>query len=528
MTRIAIRGAASVLWCSLAVWPSASLSVAAREPAAPRIAVTVDPRVELMCIIFRLAGSPEYNQGRVPSYVQDVDSHFGKFRDHPVVALARKLGETQEIGYDAVMGIAVHVTDAFSLQEAVPLSPQPNSLDPRWTPESAREFLALARQFVVDTRFKEFLDQHQPLYQVGIQRMQQTLDKYAHLEWFEKFFGPRQSADFHVVLGLLNGGGSYGVHLTKPDGREELYCIIGVWMVDFQGQPAFSASFVPTIVHEFTHSYTNAFVDQFAKELQGPGEKIYPFVADEMQRQAYAGWKTLMYESLNRACVLRYVLATEGPAATQRAAAREKSRGFYWVPDLAELLGEYDAQPRRYVDLTQFSPKIIAFFNDYAKEADTKLGALKAEKEKRLWPKIVAFFERCARDADTKSAALQADKERQLQEWRDKGPKIVTMVPANGAEDVDPNLRAIVVTFDRPMRDRSWAVVTFSEDQFPKIAGPASYNATRKVFTAPVELQGGKEYVFGLNAERFLGFYSEEGIPLAPVVVRFRTRPATK
>ncbi len=41
-------------------------------------------------------------------------------------------------------------------------------------------------------------------------------------------------------------------------------------------------------------------------------------------------------------------------------------------------------------------------------------------------------------------------------------------------------------------------------------------------------LQPEKEYVFGLNAERFPGFQSEEGIALAPVVVRFKTKAADK
>jgi hypothetical protein len=39
----------------------------------------------------------------------------------------------------------------------------------------------------------------------------------------------------------------------------------------------------------------------------------------------------------------------------------------------------------------------------------------------------------------------------------------------------------------------------------------------------PVGLETGKEYFFGLNAEGYLGFQSQEGIPLAPVVVRFKT-----
>ncbi len=35
-----------------------------------------------------------------------------------------------------------------------------------------------------------------------------------------------------------------------------------------------------------------------------------------------------------------------------------------------------------------------------------------------------------------------------------------------------------------------------------------------------------KHYCFGLNTEQYLDFHSEEGIPLAPVVVRFKTRRA--
>jgi hypothetical protein len=38
------------------------------QPAqSPAIEVRVDPRVELLSIVFRLAGNPEYSQGRVAS-----------------------------------------------------------------------------------------------------------------------------------------------------------------------------------------------------------------------------------------------------------------------------------------------------------------------------------------------------------------------------------------------------------------------------------------------------------------------------
>ena len=41
-----------------------------------KIDVRVDPRVELMSIIFRLAGHPEYNTAPNYPYLADVEAHF--------------------------------------------------------------------------------------------------------------------------------------------------------------------------------------------------------------------------------------------------------------------------------------------------------------------------------------------------------------------------------------------------------------------------------------------------------------------
>ena len=64
---------------------------AASRPAGERIQVAVDPRVELLCIIFRLAGNPEYNKAPACPYVRDVEARFGPFKDHAAVQMARTL-----------------------------------------------------------------------------------------------------------------------------------------------------------------------------------------------------------------------------------------------------------------------------------------------------------------------------------------------------------------------------------------------------------------------------------------------------
>jgi hypothetical protein len=145
-----------------------------------------------------------------------------------------------------------------------------------------------------------------------------------------------------------------------------------VWQTDDQGLPTFNQEVIETIIHEFSHSYSNSLVDRHEKELQAAGETIFPRVSSAMRRQAYGNWKTLMYESLVRACETRYVRRYQGPAAAEKSIQHHQQRGFLWMKELSDLLGEYEFQHRRYPTFESFSPAIVKFFQDYAAKDDKK------------------------------------------------------------------------------------------------------------------------------------------------------------
>jgi uncharacterized protein DUF4932 len=88
---------------------------------APPLSVLVDPRIELLSLVFRVAGNPEYNQGRIASYNADVDRQFSKFRDHPAVALARELRQKSAVSYDAGMNLGILLTGIHQPSLTVPL-----------------------------------------------------------------------------------------------------------------------------------------------------------------------------------------------------------------------------------------------------------------------------------------------------------------------------------------------------------------------------------------------------------------------
>ncbi len=456
---------------------------AAEKPAKPPACrVAVDPRVELMCVIFRLAGHREYNLGTMSGYNDDVTKAFGPFVDHAVIKLVRKLRATRGISYDAPMSMAALLPQPGKMKDEAFLTPWPKTLDSRWTNDNAREFAVALRHFVKDASFQEFVDKHRELYKQTESGLRTLLDKQAHLEWFGGFFGDRPGASFVVVPALLNGPCNYGTRRKMADGREELYCILGVWYADDEGQAKFSGDQVSTIVHEFCHSYANPIIERHAAELQAAGEKIFPAVAKQMSAQAYGNWRTMFYESLVRACVLRYTRHYDGAAAAWLATQNERARGFLWMAGLSDLLGQYEADREKYPTLDAFSPRLVAFFDDYAKKRAAKESA------------------------------------------NDKAPKIVSMTPANGATDVDPALRTIRVVFDRPMVN-AWSMCGGGPD-FPQIVGKPSYDKKHTTWTVHVKLKPEWEYRFSLNAASYRGFQSAEGVPLEPVEVTFATGKA--
>ncbi len=114
---------------------------------------------------------------------------------------------------------------------------------------------------------------------------------------------------------------------------------------------------------------------------------------------------------------------------------------------------------------------------------------------------------------------------RKGQEERSKAnaPKVIALSPANGATNVDPDLKEIKVTFDRPMNKTSWSFCQKSDRDFPENAGMPSYDESGTVITMPVRLVPNKTYNIYLNSPPYLGFQSAKRGVLEEVHYTFST-----
>ena len=102
----------------------------------------------------------------------------------------------------------------------------------------------------------------------------------------------------------------------------------------------------------------------------------------------------------------------------------------------------------------------------------------------------------------------------------ENAPKIVSVTPADGAKDVDPNLGEIVVCFDRPMQGR----VSLTGNGWPTLVGTPEFDSTMTKLTIRVNLNPETEYTLGFNSRNHKKFASEDGVPLAPCAYTFTTK----
>jgi hypothetical protein len=445
---------------------------------ARNIAVTakVDERVELLSIVARLAEYDEYVNNNLKTYAADVDNYFAKYKQHPVIEFARKMRESNAVGFDAVASMAVHLnpdlTPKIAFSDSKP--------DKRWGKPGAEQFVKLLQQFYKDAKCANFFKSHAGLYKTAEERFQNLVNK-VDFAWYKNFYGEMPKGTFNLYIGLLNGGGNFGPKVVYPSGSEEFFAIIGTWQTDEQGLPKYSDNFLPTIIHEYNHSFINHLVYADEQNLRAAGERIFQPVEEKMRAQAYGNWQTMVLESLVRAAVIRYLFEHDKPAYLQELIIQQ-SRGFVWIDELSVLLGTYENSRKAYPTFRSLMPLVAGYYTDLAKRIDDKVGDFS-----RKQPKVVAI------DAFT-----------------------------NGAQDVDPKIRQITFTFDKPLsgKGRSINLGSSGSEHFP-VKNGYSYSADNMKVSIEVELKPDSEYEFVLTG---LAFKTGEGYPLQNYVVKFKTR----
>ncbi|MDT8302133.1 MAG: DUF4932 domain-containing protein [Sedimentisphaerales bacterium] len=350
-----------------------------------KITIEIDPRVELIGIVFRLAGNPEYNEGTLRPYVKAIERHFGDFDNHPVVKMAAELRHKRSMSCDGPMSLAIHIDHNFRPRKSFEQWPW-EGLDYRWEKQETEEFLEKLRQFAAETKFDEFFKAQGHIYEQGIRPCKSILEqnkvakdqsglefvKFLSVdmeEWLSDFFGIEDTGDLRLVLGFVNGFANYGVRF-EPGGVSEKYAIIGMRPFDPANTIIFHPQQIETVAHEFCHSFANPVVEKYMDQLQPTGERLFASHGAAMRMRGYQKWESVMYETAVRACVASFIRdSIVAPGFADYCMKNEVKAGFVWIEDTGNFLKTYESNRDKYPTFESFFPEFVAFLNEYTKKS---------------------------------------------------------------------------------------------------------------------------------------------------------------
>ena len=207
-----------------------------------------------------------------------------------------------------------------------------------------------------------------------------------------------------------------------------------------------------------------------------------------MSRMAYGKPEIMMIETFNRAAALVLLHDLYGEETIPEYIEKEKSRGFVLVePIYQTILAERENNPPDW---------------HYSDGAAAYIDCVNSENSRRILDEFLH-----ARELATANA-----------------PAILSITPADGATDVDPETAELIIVFNKHMKPS--AAVYPTSFNIPEIRS-AAYNVDGTVFTIQWKLEPDTDYAFKFNDETALtGFVSTDGGVLPMTLYRFRTAPA--
>ena len=332
---------------------------------------TVDKRVELLSIVFRLAERPEYSSKVFELYADRIEQHFEQYKNHELIQFTKSIMNENWIGYDAVAWMSIHLDENLKLQEDV------NDIwlqDQRWSKEIVEKFIPLLQQFAKDTKFDVFFKENADLYNETVKRFA-TVYEQMDVNWYLTFYGKEPTETFSIIIGAGNGTNNYGPSLDFTNGKRKVYAIMGMWRTDSIGMPEFLPFTWLILIHEFNHSFVNYLIDKNNEAFRESGEKIFSLLKEKMSSQAYNRWETMMCEALVRAAVIKYLkdhnfdqqlIGNQSPL--ELLINEEKGNGFFWIEDLVAELESYDKQRNKYPTLESYMPRLIEAYKIWAEK----------------------------------------------------------------------------------------------------------------------------------------------------------------
>ena len=436
--------------------------------------------VDLLAAVWRLAGAKEYNRCAVTPYAESLDTFLARHKAHHAVVLARKYYGSGT-GYDAVaeFGSMITINDGHITIDTA----RAGGLDHRWTETMREEFLPALDDFYRQTDFHSWYATTDS-FRREAQRAFIPVAEAVDMEWFGRFFG-EGNGSFKIILSLLVGPNNYGISSRLPDSTHQLTPVIGCADYDDGHITYDKEAVLPIVIHEFCHAYCNPLVDAFHTLMEPSLSSAYAYGEKTLRAQAYTTPLIMMYETLVRSSVIRYLDShpSLNTADRDRLIREEEARGFSLTTVTERALSTYESKTVDRTGLKAFMPELAAA--------------------------VKAF-----------SIKAYAKRKRQEKAAEDKHRVHYRCNIKNGARNIVAGDMTLSITFDSPMKEG--ISIGLSDKELPEYRGH-TWSADHRTISISFHTEPSTTYGMIILGDNFV---STDGRPSVETELTFTTKKA--
>lgn len=322
---------------------------------------SIDKRVELMSIIFRLAGGSAYNSNYAKKYISQIDSYFEPFKNDTLIGFTKEILHNG-MSADGVMTLAVN----FELKNGqLKLTKNwKKHISPRWMQVDMNNYVFLLNSFYKKSNFEIFFNNQKLYYQEVVEAFDNSIPPL-NSQWFFDFYGEKSKKNFNIIIGCNNGTYSYGP-TSQGENGENIYAIIGNYNFDDEtNNPYFDSEYdFSTLIHEFNHPFLNPiFYRKNFPELEKSSVILFDSISEIGQLGNRDG-NTLLIESLVRMAVVQYFIDNNyDNEKIKIEIANQMELGYIWLNNMVSLFDVYKKNRTTYPTLASFFLTISSFFN---------------------------------------------------------------------------------------------------------------------------------------------------------------------
>lgn len=325
-----------------------------------RLAIRVDPRIELLGTLQLLAGGGPTTTDIVFPYRERVEQRFRPFADHPAVTMFRRMARVG-FAFDAPVIVMLHCSDPPALRLTGTLPPE--IVQRAGGRDTLEAWVALVRQFAEESGFAGFAEENRTYY-AGLAGEVERMLEPRLLEDLEAYYGMREDG-YRIILSPLTKGG-FGPRVEVAPGSWWVYAVASPAEYSADTLRFYTAAGLRTLIwHEFAHSFVNPLTESHWQELTAY-HRLLDSIADGLP-QWYRQWKPALDEHIVRAVTVRMAARYRSDSAGAAAMTREVNWGFTYVPAIADLLEDrYEKDRARWPTFSAFFPEIVALIRELA------------------------------------------------------------------------------------------------------------------------------------------------------------------